>query len=360
MTKNKFYIILIKIVVTLVFFFVFLECTSRLFFPKPFRILSNEIVLPSNQVYKIKNKVNPKLDSVIIHSVNSLGLRGIEFNGDSNTTKILTVGGSTTNCFYLNDKQEWTHQLYNHFINSNQNIWINNAGFSGQSTYGHILLLKNYLLKLNPKYIIFYIGINDLLRDKMSENDQYMLLSLKGFKSTLYKSRLLMLLENYYTTKLLKYAFINTDEALINYKQLPEFKDTNQQINLINSTNLATKLKAYNSRIKALINLCRENNIVPIFLTQASLFTCGYDETNEINLGIKTNNKESVCEVYQLLHKYNETLEVTCQKNKVVCIDMANIMTKNTAYYSDFVHFTPLGASVFALNLYENIKDLVK
>lgn len=331
------------------------EISIRLIIPEPFRIMSDKVVLPSNQVYKIKNNINPKLDKVIIHTRNSLGLRGPEIS-DSTSIKIITVGGSTTNCFYLNDKQEWTSILNNLFLKDNKNVWMNNAGFSGQSTFGHIILTDNYLVKLKPKILIFYIGINDLLRDQMSENDRYFLLSSKGFKKIAYHSRLLMLLENYYTTKVLSYSFINTDEKYINYLQL---KDANNDsvISISNEgLNLNAALSGYNNRVVNLINTCKKNDIKPIFLTQASLYTCGYDNKHQINLGKKVNGDMSICQISKLLDKYNLQLIETCKKQNTSCIDMAQLMPKSIDYFSDFVHFTPKGSLIFANILYKQLQ----
>ena len=41
-------------------------------------------------------------------------------------------------------------------------LWLNNAGLSGNSTFGHYILMQDYLVKLKPKVVIFLVGINDL------------------------------------------------------------------------------------------------------------------------------------------------------------------------------------------------------
>ena len=42
------------------------------------------------------------------------------------------------------------------------NVWVNNAGLTGHSTIGHITLLKEHVVKIHPKVIVFLIGINDI------------------------------------------------------------------------------------------------------------------------------------------------------------------------------------------------------
>ena len=324
---------------------IFSEILLQLFLPQSFRIVEGGIVLPSNQVYKIKNKSNTTLDDEIIHTRNSLGLRGEELDSFSNI-RIFTVGGSTTHCMYLSDQQEWTKILADLLKKKNGYIWVNNAGFSGQSTFGHIILTEKYLVNFHPKYIIYYIGINDMLRSKMADKDEDILLSEKGFKRIFYWSKLLMLLENIYTTKLLKYSFINTDEHKINYSNLNNIK---RGKNYADTLNISVYTDNYKYRIGKIIDICKKHQVIPIFLTQASLFTCGYDNTNTLNLGRKTIEGDiSVCAVNNLLDSFNNALIDVCNERNTLYVDMAKLVPKDTTYFYDFVHFTPEGAESFA------------
>ena len=49
-------------------------------------------------------------------------------------------------------------------------IWLNNAGLDGHSTFGHIILFKDYIVKLKPKIILFLVGANDVGRNEYSDN----------------------------------------------------------------------------------------------------------------------------------------------------------------------------------------------
>ncbi len=351
--KKGYYLFLILIIC-----FCISEILLRIIIPKPFRIMSGDVVLPSNQTYKIKNDINPYLDRIIIHTVNSLGFRGPEIS-DSESIRVVTVGGSGVNCLYLNDKQEWSNVLYQLFKKDNKKIWVNNAGYSGNTTFGNILLTENYLVKLKPNYLLFYIGINDLLINQMSGDDKYLLLSTKGFKKIAYHSRLLMMLENFYTTKLFKYSSVNTKEKCIDYKMLKEKNsDFHLQLEIDDKMNLS--LLGYATRIKKLIDICNKNKITPIFITHASLFTCGYDSKHQINLGKKVNSDVSVCQVAKMIEQYNHSLIQVCKQLNVQYIDMEKLMPKKIEYYTNFVHFTPEGSNAFASFLYDNLKDKIK
>ena len=41
-------------------------------------------------------------------------------------------------------------------------IWVNNAGLDGQSTYGHLVLLRDFVVSLRPTLAVFLVGVNDI------------------------------------------------------------------------------------------------------------------------------------------------------------------------------------------------------
>ncbi|MBI5184572.1 MAG: SGNH/GDSL hydrolase family protein [Nitrospinae bacterium] len=115
-----------------------------------------------------------KIDKQIIHKKNMLGFRGENppKNFEEKLT-LITVGGSTTECFYLSDGKTWTDvlgkKLNARFSNG---TWINNAGLDGHSTFGHLVLMEDYIVRLKPKIALFLVGINDLGREDLRSYDQ--------------------------------------------------------------------------------------------------------------------------------------------------------------------------------------------
>lgn len=49
---------------------------------------------------------------------------------------------------------------------------MNNVGLDGHSTFGHYILIHDYLLKLWPKVILLLVGINDVGLDALRPNDR--------------------------------------------------------------------------------------------------------------------------------------------------------------------------------------------
>jgi len=92
----------------------------------------------------------------VIHSTNSLGFRGPEppADGIDHHLSIIAVGGSTTECYYLPDGSTWPERLQTMLAPSFPDVWINNGGLDGHSTYGHLILMRDYVGKLKPRVVL--------------------------------------------------------------------------------------------------------------------------------------------------------------------------------------------------------------
>lgn len=75
-----------------------------------------------------------------IHTTNSWGFRGDAPPKDWNKYyTIIAVGGSTTQCFYLDDEKTWPRLLEKYLTSSTlSNFWIGNGGTDGQTTRAHL------------------------------------------------------------------------------------------------------------------------------------------------------------------------------------------------------------------------------
>lgn len=101
----------------------------------------------------------------ITYSRDENGFRGLD--APVNAVDIITVGGSTTDQRFLDDSATYQAVLAELFRKSGRNLVIANAGIDGQSTIGHIHNFPSWFSQiegLKAKYVLYYIGINDILR----------------------------------------------------------------------------------------------------------------------------------------------------------------------------------------------------
>ena len=91
------------------------------------------------------------------------GFRGAGL--DPAKVTILTVGGSTTNQLYLPEDATWQAVMERELKAQGREAVVANAGIDGQSTVGHLRAMSDWFPHvpgLKPRFILFYVGVNDV------------------------------------------------------------------------------------------------------------------------------------------------------------------------------------------------------
>ena len=334
------------------------ELILRIYNPLGFRIKGDKIILPINKKEIIHHEHGlGKLDKVVVHQRNSLGFRGPEPPADfPRNLTIVTVGGSTTECFDLAGDKTWSHALGVKLQRDFQPLWLNNAGLSGNSTFGHHILMKDYLVKLKPKVVIFLVGINDLGVRGEREFDQRIhgvnFRSLERFlASAAVRSELAAAALNLYRYYFPKSVMINNqnDPQEIDFEKLPYFEVSDTARAAMIKDHQDHYLRPYKARLEKLITICREHNILPVLLTQPVLYGEGAAEAGGVDLGHRFVAQDmDGATAWQVLELYNGVTREVGRERGVLVIDLAREMPKNSAYYFDLMHYTNAGAARLA------------
>ncbi|MBN1199494.1 MAG: SGNH/GDSL hydrolase family protein [Bacteroidales bacterium] len=327
--------------------FIGLEIVLRIYNPFPARLRMDKIVLPRDQHIVINNNYVPVLDSVIYINKNSLGFRGPEKPSDTtNMVSLITVGGSTTECDVISDSTTWPFLLGESLSKVIPALWVNNAGMDGHSTFGHQILLNDYLLKLHPNFILFLVGVNDVERYDLNNFDKRFIS--KGIKGILEKSEIVVLLVNIRRSWMARKLKIQH-----NYKPFSEITEDNitfSQRYTDSVLNLQTPyLSAYRERLNALMDSCLNHGITPLLVTQPSLFGGGIDSLSGADLSLMNLHDGTNGELYwQRLERYNDITRDVAKQKGIYLADLARELPKNTLYFYDAVHFTVKGCGKVA------------
>jgi hypothetical protein len=342
------------------------EIVLHFYNPFPFALSKGRLVLPANQQTIFKNTWIKKLDSAIRYSRNALGFRGpMPADSVNKIPSVICIGGSTTECRFISDSLTWPSQLYNHLKDSIAQIWLNNAGVDGHSTFGHLLLLKEYITKLKPRYVTILIGANDVENDKPLQFDlmnekKINFLSVKSFfKSVINKTQLGSAFFQLYAIRgAYKKGLIHKDVDFATLKDtlLPE-----PYVAAILKKQ-DTYLMQYQQRISDMIAICKASNVKPVLLTQPSLFGDYTDSTVMISMRNKilpdTDPLTNSITAQKVLERYNDVVRSFGKEAKV--IDLAVLMPKNSSYYYDFIHYTNAGCAKIATILSAELMPYIK
>jgi lysophospholipase L1-like esterase len=349
---------LLVLLISLVLVLGFCELVLRVYNPLGFRIKGNKIILPihKKEIIHHENGLG-KLDKVVIHQRNSLGFRGPEPPADfSRNLTIVTVGGSTTECFDLAEDKTWPHDLAVKLQHDFKHLWLDNAGLSGNSTFGHYILMQDYLVKLQPKVVVFLVGINDVGLKRERDFDERIheinFRSLERFlASAAVHSELATAALNLYRFYFPKSVMINNqnDPQETDFTKLPPFMVSPPAQAAIIKDHQDHYLGPYRKRLEKLLTICREHNIMPVLLTQPVLYGNSVDPTTGVNLGHKFVAKDmDGATGWQVLELYNEVTRRVGREQGVLVIDLAREMPKDSRYYYDLMHYTNAGADKLA------------
>ncbi len=330
--------------------FLLIEAVLRIHNPFAFSVKGDKITLEANIEFSIKNDKIAKLDNTITYRKNSLGFRGEEPPKDfDDHLTLITVGGSTTECSLLSEGKTWTDQLGSRLKGNFRNIWINNAGLEGHSTYGHKILMKDYLIDIAPDLVLFLVGTNDVAQKDFGIDREILR---KGFQLGSLRSIMVSLANHSeaFSIALNIYRYVRAEIIGVTHQEL--ILDGNEMLDLsddkieaVLNSHRKGYIEQYETRINELIQMARDNSITPVFITQPALFGDAVDDITKIDLGrLKAGMKRNGKLAWAVMELYNDVLRKAGVDNNVLVIDLANEMPKSSRYYYDFTHYTNEGA----------------
>ena len=346
---------------------ILLEIALRIYNPIPFRVKSDRIRLPVREVTEYRHEGTIKLDPVTRDTKNSIGFRGPDPPRDfANRLTIVTVGGSTTECHYLDDGKTWTDAMARAIEKEAPDVWVNNGGLDGQSTHGHLVLLRDFLVTLQPKVIVFLIGVNDVGLEASNTYDQTLdpgrttaLATARGVVTD--HSELAALIQNLYRAYRAHQAGFGHSEVDL---RLEHREDTSEaDIDAEVQRHRERFLDGYAERVEALVRLTRSAGITPVFVTQPALFGPVVDPATGLDLTtILVSSGRNGALAWRVLEAYNEVTRRVAREQSVPLIDLAHELPKDSRLFYDFLHYTNEGAervgSIVAARLIPVLRQL--
>ncbi len=338
-----------------------LEIFLRLYHPFPVMVKQNDILLPANRAFVFENTHIEKLDTHITCTKNELGFRGENLPTDlASVTSIIAVGGSTTECRLLNDGHDWPHlvhkKLQAHF--PKEKIWMNNGGIDGHSTFGHLILLENYLCEMKPDYLLFLTGINEMGREDLFSEDQAIVRS-NSFSLTDWvkkNSETFILANNLYRS--FKAYQVDLAHGNLDLLKLETPVVGQEEVDSLFKAHLPY-IAAYRERLEKVVSKAMACGSSPILITQPLLFGNGTDSLTGVDLGKVVTKFFNGQTYWCLLEEYNDATRNTALELNLPLIDLARWMPKDSRYFYDAMHFTNEGSEVVSQIVEEDLRKIV-
>lgn len=344
---------------SLLFCLLIFEIALRIFTP-PLIFHPN---LPLIPYQKMKIKVDlPGVSDTIYHTTNKWGMRGDPIPKDwGERITIITIGGSTTQCYYLSDDKTWPAQLQTLLRQMAPTVMVQNAGLDGHSTRGHLLMMETVIPKIKPDIVILLVGANDLghslVEERLLFGNPYERAGLKYYLFT--------------HIKVLQFFYI-WQQILINKAPIVDklqygnhhgyiAKPITERSTLPDSLeSILPSLPEFKNNINAIIDIAKRENIKIIFLTQPTLFddTQYWDAVQGSSYWLRKQKLSiSAATYWKMLRIFNDSLIELCKSRSIDCFDLASRIPHSSEYFYDGHHFNEAGAELAANEVFAFMKN---
>jgi len=347
---------------------------------------SGRVALPANQDWKIVTPAYDGLDAEIRLTNNGLGFRGTEKPSDlSERLSIVTVGGRSTENKYLDNQKTWTARLGKTLTRNFPDLWINNAGLEGHSTFGHAFLFADHLARLKPKVVVLMAGVDDFKKPGASPRERHDLdlgidfssaraaisslaqysglarLGLYGYRRFTVKR----LNTKRYSGQVRKTAaggrwgtkHVTWEEAHYGPDDPSRLNFTTPKIAKLDFLSAhQEKATRFAKKLSELVLVARTNGMMLILVTHPVLFGKSVDENTGYDLArIRVQpgiDGETWGEISAL---YNNAVRGVASQMDVLLIDAEKRMARSSRYFHDRSNFTNEGARVLAQIIYPDL-----
>lgn len=274
---------------------------------------------------------------------------------------MFAVGGSTTECYYLDDDAAWPERLQAGLAGAASSaVDVVNCGHSRDTTREHLALVGQRLPAFSPDVVLMLVGINDLvlqhqrgyspLRDGARSwvNDEASRGWLHKLKCTLsaashlvrgavWSKRMLLSRDGRGNPIMDEYgrwiASVRRERAALPVEVM--------------GPALGPKPE-YAATLRGLVALCRAMSASPVLITQPMMWGAPAGESERLLWVTVGGRRYPHEQLWRLMEHYNDVVRAVAAETGATLVDLARLLPKDPDYFYDDDHFTIAGARAVA------------
>jgi lysophospholipase L1-like esterase len=362
---------------------VLLEGALRLLLVERYHVWPPNIV----QVFHPRTDIMPGVSGPSTFMTSSLGLRADALE-PSHADRILALGGSTTECLYLDQSETWPNLLQEALNDGTPGrTWVGNAGMSGRTTRHHLIAMRLLPLEeLEIDTVILLVGVNDL-STRLAREDLYdphfldrddagRILIEETFvggidprQDDMFHQRTAIARawrrarRNLFPREPREYRHLQDDEGEVYLTWRKHRQEAAEKRSDL--PDLRSALGEFARNVNGMVDIAHERGVRLILVTQPTLWRAGLEPDLEALLwlgGAGDFQKEAGSAYYAAsalergLRQYNDTLLEICAVRQVECVDLSAMLSKDTSVFYDDVHFNEAGAREVARILSNHLR----
>ena len=323
------------------------ELISRVMRPEPEQAPFHGHAPRLVRVLHPQQAIIPGVGREAVFSTNSLGIRGPEIPADPSVVKILCLGGSTTECLYLDDGKTWSHQLMlmlNQSV-SGTRVWVGDMGFAGYSSTMHLRFVESSDVMHKIDLLVILVGFNDLNKALIRHMTREEVLDNEVRGPAWCGSRFLELTRLRPRTDEWRIITEQQDSGGTFMVRMREHRRDGPLRD--HAPDLAAALLEFEGRLRSMVRGCRTKGVRPVLLTQPVLWSDHLSERATALLWHGWTHDGGFWPVKTLveaMERFNDALVKACWEMRADCIDLRS-MSGNEAFFYDDCHFTEAGGT---------------
>jgi lysophospholipase L1-like esterase len=312
----------------------------------------------TRQIFRPVPSIMPGVEGESRFFINEHGLRGDSFSPDQGY-RILAVGGSTTECLYLDETEAWPRLLQDRLnARPGPRVWVGNVGKSGQMTRNHVVQVEK-LTRQYPRIdaVLLLTGVNDLMRrlkedrpteDLMAGSFAVLPSQGSGLAPVEIRRRLRTVWKRYLEPR----RELVQDDAGKVYIKWRRHRGSASRLRE-SLPDLSAALDEHARNVSRIVEDAGSRGIRVILLTQPALWRPGLTAEEQALLwmgGVGDYQEEPGHEYYTAealaagMERFNDVLRGLCRTRSVTCVDLARELPRDTSVFYDDVHFNEAGS----------------
>lgn len=299
------------------------------------------------------------------------GIRALRNFTDNDRFRMLCIGGSSTECVYLDDAKTWPARIEAILREEAPNcgVWVGNVGISGFDTREHLRFLEESPLLDRIQVLVIQPGINDLWRYLASEEEA---IHYNRFEAASVPETAAPAPKPMWQPLWTRTRMIQAYHALRAAAPAPMMQEgiggTEYAIRrerraasriVEEGPDLTRGLAEYRTRLARVVQLCRNRGITPVFTTQPVLWADDLPEAVQARCWfgwLANGDYLSIPALRAAMDAYNEALTMLCAEQGVLCVSL-DAMNGVQEYFYDDCHFTEAGAHAVAQHVAAQLQD---
>lgn len=305
-------------------------------------------------------------------TTNNMGFRGDSLIDPKPAAefRVFMVGGSTTECFYLDDDDDLARVLQRDLSAAappGTTLRVYNAGLSGAASDDHIAMLGQRIVHFQPDLVVVFCGINDLTRSIYNYDYRHYVEYHPAYRKPWYK-RGPMKLQIARRLYLLKQRIdpdrqrVQESRTLVtNYQGLVGLERSAPETNATPRTDE----QSYATNLRTLAGIAAGNRFKLVFMTQQTTWNSTVDPQAKSHHWMRyranapgggtpaTGNgftfKEDKMDA--AMERLNDEMRQVGEAESVPVYDLARTLPKSLDFFYDDCHFNNAGASRTAKGL---------